>query len=205
MARPGGPLEPPSGRQEEVALAWRWRRHREGIPSGLFLVVGVLLAKAASHDAVGRADTRVDRWFAAHRTNALNRATHDATKPEATPTMAALTVLTVAGAALAWRWREPMLVAVAVTGEVLTIAAITLLVDRPRPPVMHLDVAPPTSSFPSDHIPIGMLAGALPRTGWLAVTVRGIRLDVRHHELRAETAEKNAGEPARRWPLPRHG
>jgi hypothetical protein len=168
----------------------------------LFLVVvGVLLANAASQDAVGRFNTHVDRWVAADRTNAFNRATHLG----ATPTIAALTVLTVAGAALAWRWREPMLVAVAVTGEVLTIAAITLLVDRPRPPVMHLDVAPPTSSFPSDHIPIGMLAGALPRTGWLAVTVRGIRLDVRHHELRAETAEKNAGEPARRWPLPRHG
>jgi membrane-associated phospholipid phosphatase len=147
-----------------VALAWRWRRLRDGARSGLFLfgsavvillvgvLVGLLLARVASHDVVGRADTHVDRWFAAHRTNALNRATHYATTAAETPTIAALAVLTVVGAALAWRrWREPMLVAVAVTGEVLMFLTITLLVDRPRPRVMHLDVAPPTSSFPSGH------------------------------------------------------
>ena len=113
-----------------------------------------------------------------------------------------------------------MLVAVAVTGEVLIFLAITLLVDRPRPLVKHLDVAPPTSSFPSGHTaaavalsrvyrgmhyPTDVLAGALLGTGWLVVTVRGIRLGVRHHELRAETAGENPANPARRWPLPRHG
>jgi hypothetical protein len=93
MARPGGPLELPSSDQWEVAL------------------VGLLLAEAASHDAVGRAETHVDRWFAAHRTNDLDRATHHATDAAETPTIAVLAVLTVAGAALAWRrWREPMLV-----------------------------------------------------------------------------------------------
>jgi len=41
--------------------------------------------------------------------------------------------------------------AIAVAGEVLLFLIVTLLVDRPRPPVKHLDAAPPTSSFPSGH------------------------------------------------------
>jgi undecaprenyl-diphosphatase len=44
-----------------------------------------------------------------------------------------------------------MLVAVAVAGEVLIFLLVTILVDRDRPPVRHLDQAPPTSSFPSGH------------------------------------------------------
>jgi undecaprenyl-diphosphatase len=35
--------------------------------------------------------------------------------------------------------------------EVTTFVTITLFVDRSRPPVHHLDAAPPTSSFPSGH------------------------------------------------------
>ena len=125
---------------------------------------------------------------------------------------------------------------------------------EPRPLVKHLDVAPPTSSFPSGHTaaavalygawallawqrsrsallrglltllatavpiavalsrmcrgmhdPTDVLAGVQVGTGWLTVTVCGIRLGVRHHELRAETAGENPENPARRWPLPRHG
>ena len=38
MARSGGPLEPPSGGQWEVALAWRRRRPASRVSSGLFLL-----------------------------------------------------------------------------------------------------------------------------------------------------------------------
>jgi hypothetical protein len=53
--------------------------------------------------------------------------------------------------------------------------------------------------------PTDVLAGALLGTGWLVVTVGGIRLGVRHHELRAETARENPENLARWWPRPRHG
>jgi hypothetical protein len=121
-----------------VALASAARR----VPSGLFLfgsavvillagvLAGLLLAKVASHDAFGRADNNLDRWFAAHRTNDLNQGSHYATDAATAPTIAALAALTIAGAALVWQcWREPMLVAVA-TGEVLIFLTITLLLPR---------------------------------------------------------------------------
>jgi membrane-associated phospholipid phosphatase len=275
MACSCGPLDPlrPLGGRWEVGLARRWLRDRGSSGLCLFgsavvillvgVLVGLLPAKVASHDALGRAGTQVDRWFAAHRTNDLNRAIHAVADAAETPTIAALAVLTVAGAAPAWRrWREPMLVAGAVTGEVLIFLMITLLVDRPRPPVKHVNVAPATASFPSDptaaavalsgasygawalrawqrswsallcglltlptiavpivvaiavalsrryrgmHDSTDVLAGAMLGTGWLAGTTRGVRLGVRHHELRAETVGANPENPARWWPLPRHG
>jgi membrane-associated phospholipid phosphatase len=51
-----------------------------------------------------------------------------------------------------------------VAGQVAIFLAITLLVDRRRPPVSHLDQAPPTSSFPS-----GQTAAAICLYGALAV------------------------------------
>ena len=59
--------------------------------------------------------------------------------------------------------------------------------------------------YRSMQLSTDVVAGALLGTGWLAVTVGGIRLGVRHHEYGAETAGENLENPARRWPLPRHG
>jgi len=63
-------------------------------------------------------------------------------------------VTAVAVVVLRWRlgrWRESLIVVVAVVGELLIFLAITALVHRDRPPVVRLDEAPPTSSFPSGH------------------------------------------------------
>ncbi|HZC99001.1 MAG TPA: phosphatase PAP2 family protein [Actinomycetes bacterium] len=163
MGQKGGPLDE-AGAGRQAALARRWRHLRDGAPSALYLLawavavilvgtaVGMLLTKLPSHQALSRADAGVDRWLAAHRTRDWNTTTHLVTSAAETVTITVLAVLTFAGAALAWRrWREPMLVAAAVIGEVVIFVVITLLVDRPRPPVPHLDPAPPTSSFPSGH------------------------------------------------------
>jgi undecaprenyl-diphosphatase len=80
------------------------------------------------------------------------------------------------------RWRESMFLLAALLGEVTIFVCTTLIIDRPRPPVPHLDDAPPTSSFPSGHMAAAVaLYGALAlialwssRRSWLralAVTV----------------------------------
>jgi membrane-associated phospholipid phosphatase len=158
-----GPLDPAPD-ATETALARRWRRLREGVPPTLYLLacgvvlalvlvgVGWLLSKVVQDDSIGRADAGVSRWLAGERTSDLNDATLYTSEAGGTLTITALAVVAVAFAAFAWRrWREPMLVAVAVAGEVLIFLLVTMLVDRKRPPVSHLDEAPPTSSFPSGH------------------------------------------------------
>jgi undecaprenyl-diphosphatase len=158
-----GPLDPgPDAR--ETALAARWQRMREGVPSALYLLacavglalvltgLGWVLSHVIQHDAAGRADAGISRWLAGERNGELNDVTAATSEVGGTLTVTALAVLATAAAALVWRrWREPMLVAVAVAGEVAIFLLVTLLVDRPRPPVRHLDEAPPTSSFPSGH------------------------------------------------------
>jgi membrane-associated phospholipid phosphatase len=158
-----GPLEPAPGAREAV-LAARWRRLREGVPPALYLIVcgvvlalalvalGWVLSKVVHDDGVGRADSSLSRWLARERTGELNDATIFTSEVGGTLAITALAVVAVAFAAFAWRrWREPMLVAVAVAGEVGIFLLVTMLVDRERPPVRHLDEAPPTSSFPSGH------------------------------------------------------
>jgi membrane-associated phospholipid phosphatase len=158
-----GPLDPgPDDR--ETALAVRWRRLREGVPPALYLLacaavltvalvgVGWVLAKVVHDDGIGRADSAVSRWLAGERIPDFNDATVYTSEVGGTLTVTALAVVAVVFAAFAWRrWREPMLVAVAVAGEVAIFLVVTMLVDRERPPVRHLDEAPPTSSFPSGH------------------------------------------------------
>ena len=171
-----GPLDPGPDDREAV-LAARWRRHREGWPAALFLLAcaavlavalvaaGWTLSKVVHDDAIGRADSGLSRWLAGNRTDDLNQLTRFATMLADTVTIGALAVLTAAAAAWMWRrWREPMLVAVAVSGEVAIFLLVTLVVDRRRPPVGPMDEAPPTSSFPSGHT-----AAAVAMYGALAV------------------------------------
>jgi membrane-associated phospholipid phosphatase len=169
-----GPLDPSPG-DREATLAARWRRLRDGVPSALYLLgwalalvvvlvaLGWLLAKVVHDDGIGRADSSLSRWLENRRTDQLNDVTAYLSEAGGTLTITILAVLAVATMAAVWRrWREPMLVAVAVTGEVGIFLVATMLVDRERPPVEQLDEAPPTSSFPSGHTAAAIvLYGAL--------------------------------------------
>ena len=140
-----GPLDPAPD-DPETALAARWRRLRDGVPPALFLLacavvlalalvgVGWVLSHVVQNDSLGRADAGVSRWLARERNPDLNEVTLVSSEAGGTLTITILAVLSVA-----------------VAGEVAIFLVVTLLVDRKRPPVSHLDQAPPTSSFPSGH------------------------------------------------------
>jgi membrane-associated phospholipid phosphatase len=49
------------------------------------------------------------------------------------------------------RWRESLFVVAATVGQTAAFLAASSMVDRKRPDVPKLDIAPPTSSFPSGH------------------------------------------------------
>lgn len=114
--------------------------------AGLLMLTGVALASSK----VG--DSRVERWFAHHRTAVLNTLTDAGSHIGSTPGIIVAASITVLALRL-WlgRWYESIVVVVAVAGELCIFLAVTATVDRQRPDVPHLDAAPPTSSFPSGH------------------------------------------------------
>jgi len=116
------------------------------------VLLGYLVSDFLPSSAIGRWDADVPRRLVEYRQQDGISESKFITMLSATPTIITLTVL--AAAVFRWtfgRWRESLLVIYAVVGETAIFMATTLLIDRPRPSVPHLDVAPPTSSFPSGH------------------------------------------------------
>jgi membrane-associated phospholipid phosphatase len=166
----------------ESRLARRWEDWGKGVPSILFLVVsallmlgvlvglGFLLTDVLSHGIVGDFDRGLSRWLAKERSEPLNETTNILTYLAETPTVVIIGLVTLVLARVVWkRWRESLFVLAALLGEVTIFLATTLLVERNRPGVPHLDIAPPTSSFPSGHTAAAIvLYGAL----WLIASAR---------------------------------
>jgi membrane-associated phospholipid phosphatase len=145
---------------------------------GLMWILGTLLVDGVLPAFVGQADTQTSEWVVDHRTPNLNGVTHVGSMMADTFVALAVTAVVVVTLRL-WlgRWRESLTVIVAIVGELLIFLAITATVHRDRPSVLHLDQAPPTSSFPSGHtgaalalygcLAVILLRNAKPR--WLAV------------------------------------
>lgn len=99
------------------------------------------------------AESRVVEWLAANRTELLNSLTDGGSF--LSDTVVCIGVLVVAFVTFRlWlgRWRESWTVLAAIVGELLVFLIVTALVGRDRPAVERLDLAPPTSSFPSGHV-----------------------------------------------------
>jgi membrane-associated phospholipid phosphatase len=119
---------------------------------GLMLGLGWLITHPLAHDWPFTAEDGVDRTLAGDRTTQLNGVSGFLSEMASTPYAIGLTALGVIVARLVFgRWREPVFLAGAVAVETAVFLVTTLLIDRPRPAVPHLDAAPPTSSFPSGH------------------------------------------------------
>jgi membrane-associated phospholipid phosphatase len=71
--------------------------------------------------------------------------------------------------------RLPAFLALAVAGETALFLIAALVIDRDRPPIPQLDIAPPTSSFPSGHTAATLALGCGLALG-LARTRPGHRL-----------------------------
>jgi membrane-associated phospholipid phosphatase len=130
-------------------------------------LVGWAIVHLATPSAMTAWEGRVDQWFVAQRTPRLDALSHVAGYLANTEMIIALLIVMVVVLRV-WlgRWRESAVLFAAIVGELLIFLAVAVIVNRPRPDVPQLDVAPPTSSFPSGH-----MGAAVAFYGCLAIIV----------------------------------
>ena len=117
------------------------------------LGAGALVTRVEQGSEVEEVDAATVEWLADQRTETLDDLSGAAAELGNTGvvigvglTAAVLVVL------LLRRWWPAVMLGVLLLGELAIFLTTTALIDRPRPPVVHLDeVLPPTSSFPSGH------------------------------------------------------
>ncbi len=133
----------------------------------LISLLGLLETRVLNSGPVYRADLGVDVWLAAHRTAFWNTATLVGTTMATTVTVIAVTA--AVALLLRWlvgRWHESLVLVTVMVGEIVLFLGAAETIHQNRPPVHHLDKAPPTSSYPSGHT-----AAAVALYGSLAVLV----------------------------------
>ena len=142
----------------------------------LVIGTGLLITRVGAGSDVEKADTATVRWLAGERTETLDAVSGPAAEMGNTWVVIGVAlVAAVLAVAVLRRWRLALVFAVALVGELAIFLTTTAVIDRPRPPVAHLDAQlPPTSSFPSGHTAaaiclygaIAALALALTRAWW---------------------------------------
>ena len=135
-----------------------------------FALVGAAIAVGSQMPGSTGADHRISVWFAEHRSQSWNKVTATFSNLASTFVVISIALLVIVVCAIRRRWPEVIFVVVAMAGEVTMFLTITLLVDRSRPDVTHLDGAPPTSSFPSGHVFATFVL-------WNTIAVLAVRLD----------------------------
>jgi membrane-associated phospholipid phosphatase len=114
--------------------------------------LGLLITKVLDDVWPFTAEDGVNRWFAAHRTGFFNGVTWFFSFVGSTPCIIVVTaIVAIILLRTLHSWREPLFLCAAVSAQAIVFFFATLVIDRQRPTVKHLDNSPPTSSFPSGH------------------------------------------------------
>jgi membrane-associated phospholipid phosphatase len=114
--------------------------------------IGLLITKVAEHVWPFTVEDSINRGFAANRDGFWNGVTAFWSFVGSTPCIIGVCIIVAAILRLTLhRWRESLFLCGAVSAQAIVFFFTTLAIDRARPKVHHLDVSPPTSSFPSGH------------------------------------------------------
>jgi undecaprenyl-diphosphatase len=140
---------------------------------GVVVGIGFAIVGLGPDNGLIRADVGVVAWLAAHRVAWFDPVSAFIAELGNTGVIVgAAAVAAVVAHLITRRWRPSLVIVTVLVGEVIIFVLSSIIVDRPRPPVPHLDAQlPPTSSFPSGHA-----AAATCLYGAIAVLVmRGTR------------------------------
>ena len=117
------------------------------------VLVGIGFAIAGPLSGPLHAEVEVNKGLAADRSHTLDTITLVSSYLGSTEVVIGASL--IIGAVVVWRtrdWRLAAVPAMAILLETAIFLSMAGLVDRERPPVAKLDVAPPTSSYPSGHV-----------------------------------------------------
>lgn len=126
------------------------------------------------------AEESINRWFVAGRTATMDSVTTVwSTGADTWWTIGLAILYSIVVLALTRRWWVGILPVLAISLEASIFVLATNLIDRPRPDVVRLDPAPPTSSYPSGHTAAAFalyltlfLVARRIRLTWVRVTVQ---------------------------------
>jgi undecaprenyl-diphosphatase len=115
-------------------------------------LIGFVIVDLLTPSALTRWEDSVNQGAVDRRTPTMDSVS--AVGSRLSDTVTCIALLIVMALVLRWwlgRWRESIVLTVAIVGELLIFLVVTFVVHRDRPDVPKLDAAPPTSSFPSGH------------------------------------------------------
>ena len=121
------------------------------VMSCILLALGYLVMHVIVGGSIGAWDNGVERWLAARRTPTLNTVSSIGSGIGGTLGIVAVALVATIGLGLARWWRGVGFLVAGLVIEATAFLTSSILTNRPRPHVPHLDTLPPTGSFPSGH------------------------------------------------------